>query len=346
MELLQKIAENLGATVSVNGSWMQTIALQEGATETVNGSWVEAWADAVGVDEPLGGSWLQAIADYYGVTDSAGDWLIGIETATSNPPPPPPDPDAEAFINASGITGTNASAITQLVDDLKAYNLWDRMQAVYPFVGSTAGDHKWNLLDPQDTNAAKRLTFNGTWTHDSGGADPNGSSGTWASTWFQPSGDSFWSGITGSTGAHMSIDIVENNSAAGYDMGAFEEGNEWMIISNFGNDTAYGLLGAWAANWVTYSNTDTVGYYVASQKEGTLTDYKDGINKASGSRDFAILTGADTYIALAGSGRSGNTATDPSVRKIDFATIGYGLTAGDVTNLTNAVDAYKTTIGR
>jgi len=46
MNLLQKIAENLGAT---------------GAT---------------------GASWIQALADHYGVTGGDGDWLIGIEQNT------------------------------------------------------------------------------------------------------------------------------------------------------------------------------------------------------------------------------------------------------------------------
>jgi len=37
--------------------------------------------------------------------------------------------------------------------------------------------HKWNLKDPQDTNAAFRLVFNGGWTHSSTGATPNGTNG-------------------------------------------------------------------------------------------------------------------------------------------------------------------------
>ena len=255
------------------------------------------------------------------------------------------DPDAEAFINASGISGLNAAAIDQLVIDLKNYNLWDKMQAVYPFVGSTAGDHKWNLIDPQDTDAAKRITFNGTWTHDSGGADPNGVSGTWGNTYINGL-ESFWSGITGATGAHISINITQNDGSAGYDLGIFDGSTEWMSIASFGNDTAYGLLGTFAGNWITYSNTDTIGFYTVSHVGETLTDYKDAVNKGSDTRTFAIPNASDTFIAIAGSGRSGSSATDPSSRKMNFVTIGYGLTAGDVTNLNTAMDDYNTTLGR
>ena len=85
------------------------------------------------------------------------------------------DPDAEAFLTAATITDpTEISAVNQLVIDMKDAGIWTKMKAVYPFVGGTATTHKWNLKDPQDTNAAFRLTFNGGWTHSSSGALPNG----------------------------------------------------------------------------------------------------------------------------------------------------------------------------
>jgi hypothetical protein len=88
------------------------------------------------------------------------------------------DPDAQAFFTASGLTGaTNLNAVNQLVLDLKAASIWTKMKAIYPMVGGTAALHKWNLKDPQDTNAAFRLNFIGGWTHSSTGALPNGTNG-------------------------------------------------------------------------------------------------------------------------------------------------------------------------
>jgi hypothetical protein len=73
------------------------------------------------------------------------------------------DPDAQAFLTATGITDpTITSAIDTLVLDLKAASLWTKMKALYPFVGGTSTTHKYNLVDPADTDAAFRLTFNGT----------------------------------------------------------------------------------------------------------------------------------------------------------------------------------------
>ena len=100
---------------------------------------------------------------------------------------PAVDPDAQAFITAASITDpTQQSAIDTLVTDLKGYGIWTKTKAIYPFVGGTASSHKFNLKDPQDTDAAFRLVFNGGWTHSVNGAQPNGVNG-YADTFLTPS---------------------------------------------------------------------------------------------------------------------------------------------------------------
>jgi len=94
------------------------------------------------------------------------------------------DSDAQAFFTAAGITDTTQkNAVNQLVLDLKSYSLWNKMNAIYPFVGGTATTHKYNLKDPRDLNAAYRLSFAGGWTHSSNGVTPNGVNG-YADTYF------------------------------------------------------------------------------------------------------------------------------------------------------------------
>jgi len=97
------------------------------------------------------------------------------------------DPDAQAFITAAAITNPiQQNAINQLVLDLKAYSIWTKFKALYPFVGGTATTHKYNLKNPLDTNAAFRLVFNGGWTHSANGALSNGTNG-YADTFLNPS---------------------------------------------------------------------------------------------------------------------------------------------------------------
>ena len=95
------------------------------------------------------------------------------------------DADAQLFITATGITGTNATATNQLVIDLKAANIWTKMKAVYPLVGGSATSHKYNLLNPVDSNAANRLVFAGGVTHSSNGILGNGTN-AYADTFLNP----------------------------------------------------------------------------------------------------------------------------------------------------------------
>lgn len=86
--------------------------------------------------------------------------------------------DAQAFITAASITdATQQAAVNQLVVDLKGYNIWTKMKALYPFVGGTSSTHKFNLKDPRDLDAAFRLVFSGGLTHSGNGIDPNGING-------------------------------------------------------------------------------------------------------------------------------------------------------------------------
>lgn len=63
-----------------------------------------------------------------------------------------------------GVTGfyTNANvvtAITELVDDLFAANVFQLLYGIYPLVGGTAAKHKWNLAYPFDNQNSLVLNF-------------------------------------------------------------------------------------------------------------------------------------------------------------------------------------------
>jgi hypothetical protein len=80
------------------------------------------------------------------------------------------DDDAEAFFYAANITDeTQKSAVTDFCLNAKKNGYWNKIVAAYPIVGGTADQHKYNLKNPQDTNAAFRLTYQGTIQHDANG---------------------------------------------------------------------------------------------------------------------------------------------------------------------------------
>lgn len=66
------------------------------------------------------------------------------------------DSDAQAFIAATGLTGTTeVNAVNNLVANLKSYGLWSKMKAIYPFVSDTYNQFSYT----EDlTNAAWQKT--------------------------------------------------------------------------------------------------------------------------------------------------------------------------------------------
>lgn len=82
------------------------------------------------------------------------------------------------FVIAGGFTdSTNIRYIDACARAIIDNGLEESCIAFYPFVGGTADKHKWNLMNPVDSDAAFRMTWNGTVAHSSGGVQGNGVNG-------------------------------------------------------------------------------------------------------------------------------------------------------------------------
>jgi hypothetical protein len=98
-----------------------------------------------------------------------------------------------AFLTATGITDPQIINALNTMDLslisaglLPAGTGAGKIKALYPIVGGTAATHKFNFVNPLDTNAAFRLVFFGGWTHSANGALPNGTN-AYADTFINPS---------------------------------------------------------------------------------------------------------------------------------------------------------------
>jgi hypothetical protein len=248
------------------------------------------------------------------------------------------DPNAQAFIDAAQITDvTQADAINNLVLGLKYDNLWNKMTAIYPFVGGTASTHKFNLKDPRDLDAAYRLVFNGGWTHSSTGATPNGTNG-YADTFFTQTSMGMFAN------SHMSYYARTVASTTGTKV-------EMGVGTGFAN--SYSNLGVGYSGIITInagsrtigvSTVDARGYVINSATSTSLKLYKnasllgtDSASQLSSPSAFSLIIGAQS------NGASRGNYTD---RESSFATIGSGLTDADASNLYNRVQTYQTTLGR
>lgn len=89
------------------------------------------------------------------------------------------DPDAQNYIDAVEATDAGAisesfrAAINTFVLAIKAHSIWDKCNAIYPFVGGTAASHSVNLIDP----AGPTITWAVGVTHSASGVDGDGSQG-------------------------------------------------------------------------------------------------------------------------------------------------------------------------
>ena len=243
--------------------------------------------------------------------------------------------DALAFIAAAGITNTTQKqAICTLVSDLQTYGIWTKMKAIYPFVGGTATTHKYNLKNPQDTNAAFRLVFNGGWTHSSTGATPNGTN-AYGDTFYTPS----TSGQLNS--AHLSY---YSRSTTGATLAL-------MGCNNGGAPIYRHVLGI-SATGIALNTTTTTSYAPASSagfhmvKREISTEIKLVYNGVVASPVSMTTEGRPSVAMVIGARRSGLSITNFSALQCAFASIGDGLTDTEAANFYTAVQAYQTTLSR
>lgn len=250
------------------------------------------------------------------------------------------DADATAFILAAGITDlTQKQAICTLVSDLKAYGLWTKMKAIYPFCGSTATQQKYNLKDPRDLDAAFRLVFAGGWTHSSTGALPNG---------VNAYGDTRLNLLTTYGTAydnHFSVYFRTNNviqDKLGANTAVYNQGMS-AHICYFNGNTYNDNMGR---NFDTNSNYgNSAAYHISSLLSTTSQRlYRNGILKISGNATTGSIYPSRTFYF--GALNQGGTAAEFSNRQIAFGSIGDGLTNTEAANLYTAVQAYQTTLGR
>lgn len=247
------------------------------------------------------------------------------------------DADAQRYIDSSGITNaTEKTAICNCVKQLKDSSVWNKLDAVYPYLGNTSASCKWNLKNPVNSNTAFRLTFSGGWTFSSTGALPNGVNG-YANT--------YWNSISNAGTANASVGIyLRTNTADGakIDMGFLRSSPTAVtgITTRFGSEY-YGAINTNGAGTIT--NTNTTGFYAVSTIVlDNIIMHKNGTNtpKAITSTSSGNL---NVFIGARNSDGSPQLYSDRE-HIIDF--LGDGLTSAELIKLYNIFTTFKTAVGR
>lgn len=328
---IQQFAELNGVSVS-NGNWIQAICEAEGITQPVNGTWIEALARNKGATAPVNGSWIQALCYALGITNTVnGTWIAALAQSGLFL-----DSDAKSFVDAAGITNqTQINAIGYLVSELKAAGLWTKRTAIYPMVGGAVGSHKFNLKNPQDLDAAYRLSFSGTWTHSANGAKPNGAAGTFANTFINEST------VMSQNNKSLTVYLSEN-VLNGFDIGNFNGSTNGSHVAPRQSELMYARCND--INVTTYANRNSMGFYASSRiASGQVKGYKNGVNVITSNTASNAQLNLTYYL---GALNQNNVSALNSSRTIAYACIGEGLSDAEHTTLNSIVQTYQSILGR
>jgi hypothetical protein len=251
------------------------------------------------------------------------------------------DPDAQAFITAAAITdNTQQNAINTLVLALKSNSIWSKMKAIYPIVGGTASQHKFNLKDPRDLNAAFRLAFSTGWTHSATGIKGNGTTAF---------ADSFFNLSTQTTLTNISAGVYlrDNVITAGTSFGAINSVtfDGLQISPKFTDNNTYFAANNFIGNNFGNFVTDTRGLFVVSKTGATQTQlFRNGalIRTAS---PTTVNTAPNINVVI-GARRQSAVIQNYESREMAFVYFGDTLNSTEIANLYTAIQAFQTSLSR
>jgi hypothetical protein len=260
----------------------------------------------------------------YSVSEAGATDIIGT---------PAVDPDAQSFITAAAITdATQQSAINTLVVDLKGYSIWDKMKALYPFVGGTSTSTSYNLKN----TAQYQIAWNGGWTWGANGVNGNAAN-SYGNTGFIPSA------VTAQNSFAYGFYSRTNNDSLTVDIGGVGSNGIYDVfyaryLNSIYNTINSGLI------YTTSANTNSQGFYIGSRTAATtIKNYKNGTLLTTGTTASSGNVNGTLYIG----GFNNNTLLQYSTnRQYALFFISDGLTDTEAANLSTAVQAFQTTLGR
>lgn len=244
------------------------------------------------------------------------------------------------FITAAGITNaTQIAAIRTYVTAMVSSQLWSMFRAIYLFVGGTATAHKFNLKDPRDLDAAFRLTFNGTPTHDANGVTWNATA--WGDTHILPIG----SAIIRAQQQTLTYYSRNTPTISGGDMG-MRSGNPLNLFINFvpnGRFDEVSEAGGSAHTPIAYPGT---GMFTIS-RVNNFSQKIFCINGAVNATETTSVNPGNTFFNMWIGGVNNNGVnTWGNNRNCAFGAFGYGLSPTQEAAHYALVQAFETALGR
>jgi len=257
------------------------------------------------------------------------------------------DAAAAAFITAAGISdSTQINAINALVIAAKANGWWTLCNAIYPFVGGTATTHKYNLKDPRDLDAAFRIVWNGSWTHNANGITGDGST-AYGDTKIVPTT------VLTASNTHASIYCRTDN-----DPGLISDYGETDDIGppftspristhlRFGG-TMYADQYNVDVNRQAIANANCAAHFIHTRSASTSQkSYKNGSDMGSENTTVSTDFSSNVFNMFIGAVNANNTAQNFSNRNYAFFTVGAGISGGVAALMYADIQTFQTSLSR
>jgi hypothetical protein len=207
---------------------------------------------------------------------------------------------------------------------------------MYPFLGGNSSGCKFNAIDPQDTNGAYRLVFNGGVTFNASGVTFNGNNG-YANTYL--SGNT----ITPNDN-HLSVYMRDNTAVNSKTYLGYADGSTNFLISNGGDNNHYYYYGLDTAGIVSTTSATTSGLNLITTTGQSFQNlYRNGSVVLSNS---GATTGSTNQEVVIGALNNAGSIQQYYGNEYRFVTIGYGLSEAQQSTLSSIINTFQTTLGR
>ncbi len=253
------------------------------------------------------------------------------------------DLDAQKFLDVS-LNHDLGNIVNNLVTSLKNSGLWNKMYAIYPLIGNTPFQHKFNLKNPQDTNAAFRLVFNGSGNHSSNGYQTNGTN-AYANT------NIIVNSIHTFSNAGLTMVCGTNNTPVttnSFDLGAQKKSTPWEAYQIHLNHGASKNNNIFVLGTIGISKTainDARGIHTVSKTTDTEVKYfkNKNLDTVASGTQTGVIPPLNYYIGCL---NNGGGPFGYSNQRIQFTAFHEGLTESEVQTFHSIIDTFENNLNR
>jgi len=244
---------------------------------------------------------------------------------------------SRVIANGGTLTVTEQNAVLALVTNLQNSGLWNKILAIYPFVGSSAASCAVNLVSDN-----YKGTFSSGWTFASTGATPTG-----ANTFMRCNNFNTLT-LLPQFSTSFSYYSRTNNTFNGSDFGCqLNPSTDRVGCSIYFSSFSYADLNNFTTGRIGVASTNTRGLYLMSRETNSLMKFYRN-NLQYGATNTTLMTTAlpNAIYAVGAIDFNDGINYSSTNRQCAFAHMGVSLTQSEALNFYNNVQTFQTSLSR